>query len=413
MDITQAGQMISWLDEEHRRDKAHLTDLRQKVESQAIEITDLAKRLQELEARLAATQSKLTRFNTLEQAIIHVKDELVLMMRAQEEDIVRYQREQVKSRQVEQESTSRAVNELRRSLEAIPPLQERLATLKAEDQRVGESLLNLQTRLTAHERQTAQLPDRITYVEGQRAQDVKAVATLQEEMVELIRRTEALAGKHELVDDIARKTEQRLNAIASFREELIKRQAQIAEDVRLREAHVERHLRDWQAVVVRFEEEMAKQRKLMERFTHQQEEAQLYLVAIEEYKEALNHEQKQVAELQRMAEERQRRELEEWLAATEQRWTKFRLERDAQWHQQQSRNEEATNRLKQLETGREADLERAHKLARDIVLMQQETRARLRELWAIHERMAIFQLDETRRWYDEITTIVGDRVAEK
>ncbi len=410
VDINQASQMISWLDEEHRRDKAQLTELRQRLESQTIELTDQAKRIQDLEGRVATTQGKLGRFNTLEQAIQNSRDEIVLMVRALEEELVRYQREHVKLRQAEQENTSRSINELRRNLEAIPPLHERIATLKAEDQRLGEIVLNLQTRTTAHERQTASLPDRIVYVEGQRAQDLKATSKIQEEVVELMRRTETLAGKHELVEDIARKNEQRVTALGSFREELVKRQAQLSEDVRLKEAQVDRQIQEVKSVIAHFEEAIGKQRAVLERFAHRQEEAQQYLAAIEEYKDTLNREQRQVNELQRMSEERQRRELQEWMAADQQRWTKFQLERESQWHQVHSRHEEVVTRLHRLEEWRDDDLDRMRDLSKDLIRIQEEYRAKLRDLWAIQERAAIFQLDETRRWYDQISAVVAEKL---
>lgn len=412
MDINQATT-VTWLDEELRRAKATLVELRQKVESQSVELHDQAKRIQELEGRLAGTQAKLTRFNVLEQAIQQAKEELLQMVREQETEIQRYQRDLGKSRQVEAESISRSINELKRSLEVIPPLQERLTILKAEDQRLSEAVLNLQTRLTSHERQTSQLPDRITYLEGQRAQDVKGVSQMQEEIVELMRRTESHSGKLDLVDDLSRKNEQRISALSSYREELLKRQGQLTEDLRLKEAQRDRQLQDWRAEIVRFEEEMGKQRKALERFARQHDEAQQHLVAIEDYKQTIHREQKQVAELQRLSEERQRRELEEWVAANEQRWTKFRLEREAHWHQQASRNEEATNRLRQLEGWREEDVARVQKINKDLIVIQEEYRTKLRELWVVQERAAIFQLDQVRRWYDDISSAVAERVGDK
>ena len=412
MDTNQTTQMITWLDEEHRRDKAMLTEMRQRVESQTIEINDLAKRINELEGRLAGTQAKLTRFNTLEQAMQQLKDELVLMVRDQEANLSVFQRDLNKGRQLEQESTSRAINELRRNLEVIPPLQERLTILRAEDQRLGEAVLNIQTRLTAHERSTAQLPDRITYVEGQRAQDVKAVSQLQEEVNELFRRIENHVSKLELVDDMARKNEQRVTGLASFREDLTRRQSQLIEDVRLKDALRDQQMQDWQAEVARFGEEMGKQRKVLERFARQQDEAQQYLASIEDYKDTLNREQRQIAEHQRMSEERQRREFEEWIAAQEQRWTKFRLEREAQWHQANSRHEEVVNRIKQLEGWRGEDVERVQKIMRDLILIQEEYRSKVQELWTIHERTAVFQLEQVRRWYDEISGVVQEKLAD-
>lgn len=410
VDINQTNQTINWLDEELRRSKALQTELRQKVESQSVEMGDQAKRIKELETRLSQTQGALNRFNMLEQAIQQLKDELVLMVRDQDESIQRHQKDVMQSRQLEQESSSRALNELRRSLEAIAPLQDKMSILKAEDLRLSEAVMTLQTRLTAHERLTAQLPDRIGYVEGQRAQDVKTVSRLQEETTELLRRVESLAGKSALVDDLARKNEQRLNALSSLREELTSRQSQLLEEIRLKEAQRDRTLQDWSGDISRYQEEMKKHRLQLEGFARKLEAGQQYLAAIDEYKNSIDQQQRQVAELQRLSEERQRREVEEWVAANEQRWTKFLLERDARWHQAESLDEEQQRRLKELETQRVEDLTRVHDLNKDLLGLRQEIRNKLREIWTIQERAAIFELDQVRRWYDEISSVVADRV---
>lgn len=412
MDTNQANQVISWLEEEHRRDRALLTELRQRVESQTVEMTNQAKRIRELETRLTATHGRLSHFTTLEQAIQQAKDEIVLMMREQESALNRYQRDQSKARQVDQESTARALNEYRRSLEVIPPLQERLLVLKTEDQRLGELLMALQGRVTAHERQTAQVPDRITYLESQRGTDVKSIAQLQEEVVQLLRRTEALAGRQELVDDMTRKNEQRLTGISSFRDELVKRQMELAEDVKLGQAQADRQLKEWQELLLRFEEEMGTHRRQLEQAGRQQDQVTQHLIALDEFKVVLNREQNQVNEVQRLSEERQRRELIEWQAANEQRWTKVELEREARWNQQASRNDEATARVRTLEELRVTDVERTQKLGKEIVAMQGEYRAKLKELWKVHERDAIFHLDQMRRWYDEISMVVSTHTEE-
>jgi len=235
---------------------------------------------------------------------------------------------------------------------------------------------------------------------------------MQEEIVDLMRRTESQIGKIELVDDIARKSEQRITSLASYREEITKRQATFIEDIRLKEAQQTRQLQEWQGEVARFEEEMAKQRKILERFARKHDEVQQHLVAIDGYKQILNREQQQVGELQRLSEERIQRELTEWVAANEQRWTKARLEQDAHKHQQTARSQELVKRLKELEEWRKEDLVRVEQLAKQFPLIRDEYRAKIREVWTIHEKAAVFHLDQVRRWYDEISSTVAGKVAD-
>ena len=57
MNLNQLTQMVTWLDEERRRDKTDLAKLQQRVESLAAEVAEQARRIQELEQKLARTQA--------------------------------------------------------------------------------------------------------------------------------------------------------------------------------------------------------------------------------------------------------------------------------------------------------------------------------------------------------------------
>lgn len=412
MDSTQATQMLTWLEEEHRRDRGLIVELRQKVDGQLVEITDLNKRIQELEGRLASTQARLTKFTQLEQSLQHLKDELVLMLRQHEESHVQVEREQVKVRQIERENVARALAELRRGLEPIGPLQERLGLLKAEDQRLGELLLDVQTRVTSVQRDVAQLPDRITYLETQRGQDQRAVVQAQQEIVELLRRTEAHTAKLALIEELARRNEQNISAVASFRDDLKREQARLIEEVKLKDANRERQMSDWASEVTSYGEAIDKQNRQIERFAKQHDIVQQHLVGLEKFREQLLREQKQVAETQRLAEARQRREIEEFTTENEQRWTRIKLEREARWHQQQGKNDELSTQISSVETQRRADAEKAQSIARDLLALQTELRGKLVELWRIQERAAAFHMDEVRHWYAEISEVVRERVGE-
>lgn len=412
MDTTQATQMLTWLDEEHRRDRALLVELRQKVESQAVELTDQAKRIQELEGRLASTQARLTRFTQLEQALQQLKDELVLMIRQHEEEHVKVEREQAKIRQIERENLARALNELRRGLEPIGPLQERIGLLKAEDQRLGEQVLELQTRVVAYQREVAQIPERMTYLEAQRPHDQKAIVHAQQEIVELIRRTETQATKLSLIEELARRNEQAISALTALRDDLKREQARLIEEVKLKDSLRDRQMSDWAAEVNRYGEQIGKQNRVLEQYGKQTEITQQNLVGIEKFKEQIAREQRQASEAQRLAEARQRQSLEEFVADNEQRWTKAGLESEAQWNQQLSRNEEINSRLANIEALRREDLERAQQLAKELAATQQEVRARLVELWRLQERTAAFHMDEFRHWYDEVAELVREKVGE-
>jgi len=106
--------MITWLDEERRRDRADLVKARadlvkaqQRLEGQAGQIEDLTSAVQSLEGRLASAMAQLTRMERIEQAMEQLRNEIVLMIQKQEEDRQRAEREAARARLIEQENLSK------------------------------------------------------------------------------------------------------------------------------------------------------------------------------------------------------------------------------------------------------------------------------------------------------------------
>ncbi|HID85966.1 MAG TPA: hypothetical protein EYP55_01135, partial [Anaerolineae bacterium] len=99
MDLAEATQLLTWLDEEHRRDRTQLAELQQRAEAQTAEILDLTKRLEDLEGRLASTQAQLVKFPQIEKALQQLRDEMVALLeegeakRRQAEERLRQQAE--------------------------------------------------------------------------------------------------------------------------------------------------------------------------------------------------------------------------------------------------------------------------------------------------------------------------------
>ena len=60
MELAQLAQMVSWLDEEHRRDRAEIARLQQRLEAQSSDVIEQARRIQELEAKLAELEEPET-----------------------------------------------------------------------------------------------------------------------------------------------------------------------------------------------------------------------------------------------------------------------------------------------------------------------------------------------------------------
>ena len=355
MDLNQLNQMVTWLDEERRRDKTDLGKLQQRTESQSAEIAEQARRIQEQEGRLARTQAQLTKFTQIETALSQLRDELVLLVERHDEQRRRAEEDAARVRQVEQESQTRALGEMKKELQKLPRHEEELQQRRAEDQRLGEALLSLQQRVADFGRDLENRTRNLPYLEEHPRQNAKRIAELQEETPELFKRTEAQSTKLQLLEELVRKSEHRIGELDLQGIELKQEQQEFFESLRLADQDRERLMGEWT-------EQMEEQRQKMEKYDVQmRQSAELYktnkqaLAALEKFEERLKQGQAEVAELQRLAEKRQRHQLDEWQAEDEKRWKKNMLVWEQHWRDQDRWNEEHTARLGPLEESTKAN----------------------------------------------------------
>jgi len=397
VDITQATQMLTWLDEEHRRDRALLTEMRQRLENQTVEISEQAKRIQDLEGRLAATQARLTKFTQLEQALQRLKDEIGIMSQQHEEAHQKGQKEEAQLRQLERENMSRALNEIRHQLEQLPAVQEQLGLQKAEDRRLGETLLALQAQMAGLKQVTERWPERLTFLENQRQQDNKRLTHVQQESAELIRRAESQKAKLELLEETVRRNEQSVATLNSMREEMRQEQSRLAENLKLKDGERDRQMQEWAQTMAQNEEQRKRHAVRIERFSHQSEDIQHALKSLQQFRKEIRRDQNQVSEIQRLAEERMQTQFEEWQAENQQRWTRANLEFEGRWNRQGLRNDEIGEQLKQLQDWRRDAVETDQQIIKRLNEAEAAFRAAIAELWKTQEQEAAVTLEEHRR----------------
>ena len=355
MNLNQLTQMVTWLDEERRRDKTELAKFQQRVESQSAEIAEQARRMQELEGGLARTQAQLTKFTQLEKALEQLRAELVLLIERHDEQRRRAEEDAARVRQVERDSQARVLSEMRKELQKLPRLEEELQQRRAEDQRLGEALLSLQQRVADFGRDLENRTRNLPYLEERPRQNAKRIAELQEETPELFKRTEAQSAKLQLLEELVRRSEHRIGELDLQATELKQEQQEFFESLRLAEQDRERLMNEWT-------DQMEEQRQKMEKYDAQMRQAaELYgknkqaLAALGKFEERLKQSQAEVAELQRLAEKRQRHQLDEWQAEDEKRWKKHMIIWEQHWRKQDRWNEEQATRLGSLEESTKAN----------------------------------------------------------
>ncbi len=391
MDLTQLSQMVTWLDEEHRADREELAKLDQRLQSMLTENQQQARRIQELEGRLASTAAQLTRFTQLEQAIQQLKNEVVLVMDKHTDARLQSEREAERARLSDREAMARGIAELRKEMMRLGPIDEELRNRLAEDQRLGEIVLALRQSLNNISKDLDERTRSLPYMVEQRTQDNKRLAQVQAENVELLKRTDSLASKLPLHEERIQRLDGDLKRILPLPDQLRREQQTFIEAQKVSEAERARQIAQWMDEFAQQRDLIVKQTARLREFNAQYEAAGRAIKALEDFQLQMTRDQKQVAELQRLSEERQRKELAEWQAENEQHWKKELLRWEYSNQEQQKVNQKLAERFVPTE--------------RAVTHLQKDLEA----VWRLQELIGDRQLSDAQRLFDTIGAALDGR----
>ncbi|MGD8397511.1 MAG: hypothetical protein PVG11_01505, partial [Anaerolineae bacterium] len=304
MDLGQLTQMTTWLDEEHRRDKAEMIRLQQKVERQEAELEDQARVIKDLEGRQVTMQSQLLQFKQLASAIEQLKGEVVQMIDQADERRQQEERESERVRSIERDNVSRALNEIRRELQRLPRMQEEIDLRKAEQKRVSEIVLNVQQNVNSLTKEVDNKLRGFPFLEEGRQQDAKRIAQLQQESLEALKRLEQIGSRVQMLEDTLQRQERDTGELKELVGQLRSGQREFIEKQLLEAEHLKRQVAEWgeemEVQVKRVDDFAVRMQEFRETFREDREVVE----NIERFQETIRREQTQVTELQRLVEER-------------------------------------------------------------------------------------------------------------
>jgi chromosome segregation ATPase len=391
MELGQLTQMTTWLDEEQRRRKAEIIQLQQQVTNQGGELQDQARVLKDLEGRVAGMQSQMLNLSQFQAALQQLKEEVVHLLAQADDRRQQEGRETERLRAVERDNLARSLNEIRRDLQRLPRVEEEMSLRKAEQARMGESLLNMQQNLNALNKEVENKLRTVTFLDDGRQQDAKRIAQLQQESLEALKRLEQQGSRLQMLEDMIQRQERDTGELKELVSHLRASQREFVEKQLLEIEHLKRQMAEWSESLEVYTKKMDDFSARMQEFTETFREDRQVVGNIERFQEQIKREQAQVAELQRLGEERQRRQLDEWQEENEKRWRKELLRWDHQWGEQAKQNRQIAETFSMVEK----------RLA--------QHRAEIDAAWKLFESQVSYQTQESRRWLGEMTRILEER----
>jgi len=336
---------LEWMDEEVRSYRTELMAAQQRIDSQDEELRQQARHIEDLEGRLASVLTQLNRLNVLERALDQYKEEIRLLVGQQEETYQEDRREDARIRLIEQDGLSRSLSDLRKGQAAIPRLEEELELRAAEERRLNEIVLALRQRVLDQEKRIDVGLRPVSFLQEQRTRDSKNIAQVQEQAASLLKSMDNLTNRFLVVEEISHRNRQNVEDLINIRTELQQQQRRFLEEMQMAEQQRQRLAKEWDELEETREERMREFGEEMRLYNLEYTKIKGAMANLESLGERLQREQHEVAELQRLAEERLRTKMDEWDAQAEKRWQREKLLWEQQWRDHDRRNAEELERL--------------------------------------------------------------------
>lgn len=349
MDLTQAMQTLKWLDEERRKDKATIAALQERVQGQEQQLAQQAAQVQELQAAVAGIQGLISQATQFEQTVSAYKNEMVFLLDQRAEARKREQAEAQRLRKIELEAIADQLSRLDKEMRVLPRYDEELKARQVEERRLNGALQRLEVAVGDLSKRSDDRVQAVTYLEEQRRADNRRIAELEQDTTELRKKAEAQAAKLPLLEETIQK--QRVHIKEALQE--IKKFEKPIEEMRVAEFRREQAVKKYIDQAEQVRQEMENWRAQTQRFVEQYQLNKRALEKLEGFQARLEKRQNEVAEMQRLAEDRLKRQWEEWQEAQAKQQRKRDILTEERWRQQEQTNAEHLERLEALQSAAE------------------------------------------------------------
>lgn len=389
MDLSQALQTVRWLDEERRKDKATIAKLEERLKEQDRKIARQAKRMEELQAALSRLEGMLSRIDEFEQMVSNYKKELTFQLEQRDETWRKERAEAKRLRRLEHEAMKEHLSRLEKELRVLPGYDEQLSARKAEQERMSEKIQGLEAVVADLDKRIEEPTNAVSYLEERRRSDHRRIIEVEQNIPELHKKIERVDQKLPLIEQSVQKQDARIDkAIRAS-----KKYEKPIEELRVSDFQREQRMQAYLSQAEDVAAELERVREQTHGFIERREQVKRALGALEKFKTRIERRQDEMAERQRIAEERVEREWEEWQSERAKELKKQEIVMAQHWQGQEEIDREQQRRLEALD---------------EIIKLHHE---QLDALWEVQRSDASALLDAAQDLYEELIAPIDEQLA--
>ncbi len=342
METKQTAQMVSWLDEERRKDKALIIKLEERAAAQTALAEEQARRIQTLEGELASLRTTALSVNLFDESISRLRAEMNGMLEQIQQRNISDQ-DIKKLRETTRESMAKAIDDVRQEISTR--IERELQARRAEEERLSRVALELQNYADTLSKGLEEFQRSLTFLEEQRRQDSRRLSDVQSEVAEATKRTEGQQTKSELLEELGRRNERSLAELTSTVLEVKQQRQTWLEQETLADQEHEKLLTD---ALRRLEDTLKTFNKQSQNWGETHRAMKKQVEDFDRLADRVDRRMNELAEMQRLSEERFRHEWEEFQQEDQKRFRQFTLTNEEAWRGNEKFVKTATDQLASL-----------------------------------------------------------------
>ncbi len=349
MEIEQILKRVDWLDDEHRKDKNLLAAIEERMISLEGNLPGISKQIKNLDSEITRVSALLARMDHFDENLLQFRVETKHHLEQMDKEIKQREQEQEKIRRVEQRALEANIVELRKDLAPIPELKRTIQSRVDEDIRLSRSIDEIRVRIDTSRRSDEEYTRTMKLLDDGRRQDAKRLTDMQGEISALRKHVDDQRGRMELTSTSLRKIEARLNELSTVEVERREAQVKFQEEQALMQVERDRVWKEWQARFETIDTQTADIELNLQTLDTTHRAVKRSQQALDELTQKVDRRINEMAEIQRLAEERFRQEWVTFKADDQKRWTNYSLTHEEQRGESSRQYDKLAERVTHLE----------------------------------------------------------------
>ena len=350
MQINQIASMIEWLDEERRRDKAIIAALEERVEQQVAFIDQMQRRVKSVESDQSVIKQETLPAQKEHDIIDKLRLEMAQMLENAEARRLTAEREAERRVDLQRDTAQRSVRELGEKTDRIERQLGNISGLQSEGDRLTNAMRVLNQEMDDLTKKLEGPDRRLTFLEEQRRTDARRLAEIETELPEYKKSVDGILPKLGLIEDLTVRNERRIQDYNSVDRERREQLQQFIDQQQLMTQQRDQQMAD---LTKRFGAHDAELQKNIERFEIWAQAYREMKRIIDDFNrigDRLERRINEVAEMQRLSEERFRQEWNDWRDEDQKRWKQLTLSSDEVWRNHDREFDSFVHRIGDIES---------------------------------------------------------------